>query len=66
LISCEILYLPYQGEYSKIGPLFEEVCKDSASVFSFFKPFGFYYDDPATTNPQNCRAIVGIIVNEGE
>ena len=34
-MACEILYLPYTGEYSKIGPLFEEVVRDTKSVFNF-------------------------------
>lgn len=47
LLSCEIVYLTYQGEYSKIGTLFEEVNRDCASVFKFSSTFGFYFDNPS-------------------
>lgn len=66
LMACEILYLPYKGDYEKMGPLFEEVTSNTRTIFKFSNNFGFYFDDPATTATENCRAIVGIIVNEGE
>lgn len=46
LKASEVLYLPYQGEYSKIGPLFEEVSTDTKSIFKFSENFGFYFDNP--------------------
>ncbi len=40
--------------------------RDCGCIFKFSECFGFYYDNPELTEPQNCRAVVGIIVNEGE
>jgi hypothetical protein len=35
LMGSEILYLPYTGDYHKLGPLFEEVTRSTQAVFKF-------------------------------
>jgi len=64
-----ILYKIYQGDYSKISSFFDktvseinnEIKEDAKKV----KFFGIYYDDPAKIkNPNESRAIVGIIYNQ--
>lgn len=63
----KIFYLEYQGEYSKIGPIFGRVSRDIAPYFKFAKLFGLYFDAPnEVVNPRQTRAIVGVILNSGE
>lgn len=66
LPDTKILYVSYKGAYANVGPLFEEINKNKDQVFLFSDTFGFYYDNPNNTSPQQCRAVVGIIVNPGE
>lgn len=63
----KIFYLEYIGEYHKIGQTFGRVCNDINHYFKFARPFGLYYDPPShLVDPKQARAIVGVILNNGE
>jgi hypothetical protein len=68
LNRTEIYYKEFTGNYKNIGKEFEKLTllitkfKLSKDIFS---TFGLYYDNPKEVNPDQCRAIIGIISYPG-
>lgn len=63
----KIFYLEYIGEYHKVGPTFQLVCRDTKPYFKFARCFGLYYDPPhKVRDKKHTRAIIGVILNNGE
>lgn len=59
--SGTLLFIPYQGDYTKIGGKFDTVKKEiSAELGKNITYFGIYYDNPCgIENKNEARAIIG-------
>jgi len=60
--KSDIFYWEYIGEYKKLSDKFKKLGEiNSKYCFNknLWNTIGFYYDDPKTTPPHKCRAIVG-------
>lgn len=63
----KIYYLEYTGDYYKLGPFFQVVFRDTQPYFKFPRYFALYYDDRSKTlDKKKTRAIIGVILNNGE
>jgi len=61
----EFIYKDYVGDYSKSGPIFDEVYKTLIiNNINTTKGLGLYYDNPQTTPKEKCRAKVGVVLKE--
>lgn len=60
--KSDLFYWEYQGDYRKLYSKFKKL-GDLYSKYSFnrnlWNTFGVYYDDPKTTLPDKCRAVIG-------
>ena len=54
-------YRPYKGSYTAVGPLFTE----AYSLTPKFCQCGLYYNDPDNEPPENCRAAIGVLLDDG-
>jgi hypothetical protein len=63
--SCEVFYKEYTGNYKNIGYEFQKIMP-IINKFKlnrdYFNCFGSYYDNPNITDPNKCRAIIGILM----
>ncbi len=59
-----LLYQKYQGDYAKIGPLFEKIraFADKEGI-AYEAMFGIYYDDPKKTAKEKLRAEAGLMLD---
>lgn len=63
----KIYYLEYTGDYYKLGPFFQVVFRDTQPYFKFSRYFAIYYDDRSKAlDKKKTRAIIGVILNNGE
>ncbi len=59
-----LVYKEHKGDYSKVGPVMDEIyydLKNKRNIFSS-KGFGLYYDNPRDVEKENLRSIVGCVV----
>ena len=54
-------YKPYKGSYTSVGPVFTEAYAITPKVCQC----GLYYDDPDNETPDNCRAAIGVLLDDG-
>lgn len=61
-----MVYKLYVGAPSGVGVLLDEIHGDLISTFQVANPldFGLYYDDPKETPPEQCRILVGCIIED--
>ena len=63
-----MVYRVYVGSSSGVGPLLAEIHASLVGEFQVENPvaFGLYYDDPKTTPPDECRILVGCIIEDDQ
>jgi DNA gyrase inhibitor GyrI len=64
-----MVYKVYVGAPAGIGSVLDEISQSLITEFHVEQPvkFGLYYDDPKVTPPEQCRTLVGCIIeNEQE
>lgn len=66
--SAVLAYQTYQGKYSKVGPVMNALYADLIRDFqvSPTRGFGLYYDDPREVAAEQCRAVVGCVLDDTE
>ncbi len=59
-----MVYKYHQGDYSKVGPVMDEIYNDLKNNKNLFtsKGFGLYYDNPEKVKTEDLRSVVGCIV----
>ena len=64
--ESELFYIAKKDDYINIFPYlkqFKEI-KKTFHLNNYFKPFGIFYDNPEKIkNKENCRCVIGILIN---
>lgn len=63
-----MVYRVHTGSPAGVAKVMEEVCSRLQDEFQVADAIGFglYYDDPQTVAPENCRAVVGCIIEDDQ
>jgi len=63
-----LVYEKFTGSYQNTGPVMDELYYRLLNDDSIetFKGFGIYYDNPREVKPDECRSIVGSILEEND
>ncbi len=61
-----LAYDKFIGPYQKTGPVSDKIYYDLLKKDSVetYKGFGIYYDNPKEINPEECRSVIGCIMEE--
>ncbi|MFH1709438.1 MAG: GyrI-like domain-containing protein [bacterium] len=59
------VYVPHKGDYSKVGPVINDVCGRLSGEFGIknARAMGIYYSDPRTTKKEDLKSDVGCLLD---
>lgn len=70
IMKSEMYYLNIKGPYKNVHPFFSKTCeilaKFNLSNHYNVNKFGMYFDDPKKIKEEDCRSIIGIMINNFE
>jgi len=62
------VYMPYKGDYAKVGPVMNKVCGKLTTEFNIrpIRMMGIYYSNPKTTKTADLKSDVGCLLEKSD